>query len=88
MRDIKNKRQSVLTKKYNKLVKLYNHDKNQLEACKEAFKEMKDNRDYSCYQFAYMIHDYSEALMKISSDLKNIKRRIKKSNKNYQIDYV
>lgn len=87
MSKIKNKRQSELTKKYNKLVKLYNHNKNQLEACKNVFKEVKDNRDCCCCKYAYMIHDYSEALMKISRDLKNIKRRMKKSNRNYQIDH-
>lgn len=84
MSTIMNKQQSGLTKKYNRLVKLYNHNKIQLEVCKDTFKEMKNERDHFCYQYAYMIQDYSRALTKISHNIKDIKRRVKKSNKNYQ----
>ena len=62
MSTIMNKQQSGLTKKYNRLVKLYNHNKIQLEVCKDTFKEMKNERNHFCYQYAYMRKEIIEGV--------------------------
>lgn len=80
---IKNKQQSRLAKKYNKLVKLHHSALDKL--FKERSKLTSGNYDKNSFPvICATIRIHSEDLKNIGENLKTLKWRIKCANKEYQ----
>lgn len=86
MSTIKNKRQSNLTKQYNKLVKEYNILSHQLKLDRTSMNICDFSQD-TPQNIINRINSISYKLYLLSEKLKCVKYQIKSANKEYQISH-